>query len=374
MMETIAIKESFNFLKKSKIKANEGKNAGLYPFYTSSNILSKYRDEYEIENEALIFGTGGNASVHYSQGLFSTSTDCFVIQSNNKYKIVLKYVYYFLSGKIYILENGFKGAGLKHISKKYLENIKIPLPSIEVQKKIVEVLDKAQEIIDLRKRQIEIIDELIESLFYQMFGDPMMNSKGWNKMSFSEFSESRLGKMLDRKQINGMNLKKYLGNANVQWFHFNLENLNKMDFNEDEVIKFSLREGDILICEGGEIGRCAIWKNELEDCYFQKALHRVRVNKNIIYPEYLQYVMWFYSKCGGFKDYSSMATIAHLTGIKLKKMIVPVPPIDLQKEFADKLKRIQRKKELMQQSLFQMENNFKSLIQKAFNGDLFREA
>ena len=96
MKNHISIKDGFNSLNKSKIKAGDGLSEGNFPFYTSSSIQSKFLNEYEIEDESLIFGTGGSASIHYSKGKFSSSTDCFVIQSNNKYEIDLKYVYFYI--------------------------------------------------------------------------------------------------------------------------------------------------------------------------------------------------------------------------------------------------------------------------------------
>lgn len=127
----------------------------------------------------------------------------------------------------------------------------------------------------------------------------------------------------------------YLANFNVQWFRFNLENLNKMDFDEKDRAEFELREGDLLVCEGGEIGRCAVWHNELQPCFFQKALHRVRCNHQIILPDYLAW--WFRYNCdyGGFSALAgAKATIAHLPGAKLKQLQVAVPPMELQEQFA----------------------------------------
>ena len=126
--------------------------------------------------------------------------------------------------------------------------------------------------------------------------------------------------MLDAKQQTGRNSYPYLANFNVQWFRFNLENLNKMDFDEKDRAEFELREGDLLVCEGGEIGRCAVWHNELQPCFFQKALHRVRCNHQIILPDYLAW--WFRYNCdyGGFSALAgAKATIAHLPGAKLKQ-------------------------------------------------------
>lgn len=226
-----------------------------------------------------------------------------------------------------------KGATQKAINNEGLKKIQIPLPPLETQKKIVEVLDKAQGLIDARKEQIRLMDELIQSVFYEMFGDPVTNSYDHPMMAFDKISDSRLGKMLDKKQITGAHLKKYLGNSNVRWFEFDLSDLKEMDFNERDREKFQLRKGDLIICEGGEIGRCAIWQEEVEDCFYQKALHRVRLNSKIVLPEYIQYVLWFYSKRGGFKDYGTSATISHLTGAKLKKMKVPIPPMEEQLKF-----------------------------------------
>ena len=124
-MNHISFSNLFDFQKKSKIKAGDGLplNEGSYPFYTSSNILKKSINKFLFDGNSLIFGTGGSASVHYCNERFAVSTDCFVTQPKNNDELFLKYIYYFLSGNIHILENGFKGAGLKHISKGYISDI-----------------------------------------------------------------------------------------------------------------------------------------------------------------------------------------------------------------------------------------------------------
>jgi type I restriction-modification system DNA methylase subunit len=130
--------EISKFLPKSKRQASYGEKDGEYPFYTSSQICSKYCDEYDYEDECLIIGTGGNANIKYSSK-FSCSTDNFVI------KIItgqlVKYIYYYLSINIEILQKGFVGVGIQHISKEYISNIKIPIPSLERQQEIIRYLD-----------------------------------------------------------------------------------------------------------------------------------------------------------------------------------------------------------------------------------------
>ena len=145
-MEYIKVKDILEFKKKSKIKASEGLKIGKYNFYTSSREQNKFLDYYEYSNEALIIGTGGNANIHHSYGKFSVSTDCFVLENKANKFFLLEYIYKYLLKNIHIIENGFRGAGLKHISKEYLENIKIPIISLEKQKNIDTFIDKNKQI------------------------------------------------------------------------------------------------------------------------------------------------------------------------------------------------------------------------------------
>ena len=282
-----------------------------------------------------------------------------------------KFIFYYLQFLKPTLEQQGTGSTFKAINKNNIENIDIPFLPLETQQKIADVLEKAQALIDKRKEQLEKLDELVQSVFYEMFGDPVRNEKNWSIDVLGNLADSRLGKMRDEKRISGNYLKPYIGNSNVRWFSFNLSGLLEMDFNDEELQKYSLNHGDLLICEGGEIGRCAIWKEQMANCYFQKALHRVRVDTTKLVPEYLQYVMWFFSQRNGFKDYSSQSTIAHLTGEKLRKIPIPLPQLSLQKRFAEVVEKIEQQKALMQQSLVEMENNFNSIMQRAFKGELF---
>lgn len=127
-----------NFLPKSKRKASYGEEQGQYRFYTSS-IKSKKCNTADYNEEALIIGTGGNANIKYDC-LFSCSTDNFVL-ANKKDNVSLKFVFYYLKNNMYIIESGFSGSTIKHISKKYIQNIEIPIPDIYIQNKIVEQLD-----------------------------------------------------------------------------------------------------------------------------------------------------------------------------------------------------------------------------------------
>ena len=206
-----------------------------------------------------------------------------------------------------------------------------------------------------------------QSQFIEMFGDPVENEKEWPVFPLSKIASSRLGKMLDKKKQTGLYQRKYLANANVQWFSFDLNDLNQMDFNEDDQQEFSLVNGDLLVCEGGEIGRCAVWREEINDCYFQKAIHRVRCNTEMILPEYLAHSFFYHSQKNGFADIvSSKATIAHLPGDKLKTMGVIVPPIELQQQFVSFVEQSDKSKFELKQAIERVTNLMKSLMQQDF--------
>lgn len=246
-------------------------------------------------------------------------------------------------------------------------NYEFNLPSIEEQQRASDLLWAMERTKNAYKKLIATTDDLVKSQFFEMFGDPVENEKSWPTYRFSEVATSRLGKMLDKGKQTGNNQRKYLANANVQWFSFNLQNLNQMDFDEGDRKEFQLLDGDLLVCEGGEIGRCAVWHAELTDCYFQKAIHRVRCNANMLLPEYLGYSFYYHSQKNGFVDIvSSKSTIAHLTGDKLKEMRIIVPPMELQKRFVIFVNQIDKSKFAAQQALKELTDAQRALMKKIF--------
>ena len=263
----------------------------------------------------------------------------------DKEKMSLEFVYWFLKGKNLELNRKGTGSTFKAISRKVLEEIMIPDINLKKQCEYANVLEKIHAAIQMRKQELKHLDFLLKARFVEMFGDVIHNDRKWECRKFSDITASRLGKMLDTKHQTGTCQYSYLANFNVQWFGFELKNLNKMDFNEKDREEFCLEDGDLLVCEGGEIGRCAVWHNQVENCFFQKALHRVRCNQEIILPDYLAW--WFKYNCdhGGFVAIEgAKATISHLTGAKMKMLNVTVPPIGLQKQFTSFVNQVDKSK------------------------------
>ncbi len=157
----------------------------------------------------------------------------------------------------------------------------------------------------------------------------------WEKVCLGEVTESCLGKMLDQAKNKGEYLP-YLANVNVRWGSFDLSNLSQMRFESHEKERYGLKYGDLVVCEGGEPGRCAIWKEEIPDMRIQKALHRVRVHDDLDY-RYLYYWFLLAGKRGELEQYFTGATIKHMPGDKLKKIVIAKPPIEIQRRIADVL-------------------------------------
>lgn len=162
--------------------------------------------------------------------------------------------------------------------------------------------------------------------------------QSWPMVELGSVCDIQLGKMLSPKSKIGVRPIPYLRNENVQWDHFDLSDVSWMDFTEQEEAKFILKPGDLLVCEGGEPGRAAIWNGEIGRCCYQKALHRIRPIKGLVHPPFVLYRLWLSSLKGQFTSSQTQTTIAHLPRQKLIRLLVPLPGLVEQKRIAKRLR------------------------------------
>lgn len=151
---------------------------------------------------------------------------------------------------------------------------------------------------------------------------------GWQVHPLAKIADCCLGKMLDKQKNRGES-QPYLRNVNVRWFKFDLSDLLEMPFETYENERYSIRKGDLIICEGGYPGRCAIWEDD-ETIFFQKALHRVRCHE----PErakWVQYFLWMSDADGSLRSHFTGSGIQHLTGQALARLKIPLPPLEEQR-------------------------------------------
>ena len=155
--------------------------------------------------------------------------------------------------------------------------------------------------------------------------------ENWEWVKLSDIAVSELGKTLDKGKNSGTP-HNYLCAFNVKWCSFDLSVIKKILLEEEELERYRVRKGDLLICEGGDVGRAAIWESD-QDIYYQNALHRVRFKDEINQYFYL-YVLQYYKSLGMIDDVSGGVTIKHFTQNSMKKLSFPLPPIKEQYKIA----------------------------------------
>ena len=279
-------------------------------------------------------------------------------------KLYNEFVYYFLKHNVAYLQSLGTGATFKEISKKVVENVEIPVPPIQEQERIVAELDLLQGIIDKQKAQLKELDTLAQSIFYDMFGNPDTNSKGWKVQKLGELCSSDLGKTLNAAKDTGT-LRPYLCAINIHWNEIDKTVLKETKFETSELERYTVKKGDLLVCEGGDIGRSAIW-NEEGVIQYQNALHRIRFNGTIL-AIYCLYFLW-YLKIHDILDgrYGKGVTIKHLVKSSLLSIPIPVPPLSIQQSFATKIEAIEQQKARINASIAETQKLFDYTMDKYF--------
>ena len=188
-----------------------------------------------------------------------------------------------------------------------------------------------------------------------------------------------LGKMLDESRITGNHLIPYLRNIDVQWDLINTFDLPEMDIRQDEYARYTLSEGDLLVCEGGDVGRAAIFQKSDSVLGFQKALHRLRAIDSNECPRFLYYTLYWAANHGVFLAEGNPNTIPHLTGEKLRRYRFPKPPLPEQRLIADYLDcetaKIDRMVAKVQEAIERLQEYRTALVTAAVTGKIdVREA
>jgi type I restriction enzyme S subunit len=223
-------------------------------------------------------------------------------------------------------------------------------PPIREQKRIAAILSSVDDAIEATQAVIDQLQVVKKAMMAELLtrGLPGRHTKfkvteigqvpeEWEVVPLKELFHVQLGKMLNEAARESDGRSPYLANRNVQWGTVRLDDLNTMGFTESEREKFSLVIGDLLVCEGGEVGRTSIWRGELKNCFFQKAVQRLRRRTDRIVPEYVLYFMMMASANGLFLHLTGKSSIAHLTKEKLETVLVSVPPTEEQREIGQAL-------------------------------------
>ena len=257
-----------------------------------------------------------------------------------------------------------------------MSQVEILLPPIAEQKRIAAILDKAEELRGLRRKALEELDAIAQSIFLEMFGDPVTNPKGWiSTTSLGDVADIASGITKGRK-LNGQATRKvpYLAVINVQDKALNLNVLKTIEASENEINRYRLKKDDLLLTEGGDpdkLGRGTLWSEEISECIHQNHVFRVRLMSASIHPLFLNWLVGSQRGKQYFLKSAKQTTgIATINMTQLRGFPLLIPPIDLQKEFARRVGAIERLKTTHRESLAQLDALFTSLQHRAFRGEL----
>lgn len=283
--------------------------------------------------------------------------------------VTTKYMFYYMAlMKSELISKG-KGGTQKNISQTVLNSLDVIVPPLPEQECIVarieelfSQLDAGVETLKKTKAQLAVYRQAV---LKEAFGSIA------ERVPLGCISESRLGKMLDKEKNTGVP-RKYLRNINVRWLGFDLSDLLEMRIEDDEIEKYTVCKGDLVICEGGEPGRCAVWQRD-DALFYQKALHRVRFTDGSN-PLFYMYYLWYAAQTGQLKPYFTGTGIKHLTGQSLVKVPVPTARKEIQNntvtEIESRLSVCDSIELTVDAALQQAEAMRQSILKDAFEGRL----
>jgi Restriction endonuclease S subunits len=340
------------------------------PFnYYDKNLGNKY----VVNNGDVLVSWSASLGVFkWNRGKAYLNQHIFKVVFNKKIEIDKDYYIYTIGRMLNEMRKQTHGSTMKHITKGDFDNMLFPFPPLETQKQIAKTLDTAAELLAMRKQQLTELDNLIKSVFYDMFGDPDNNPYGWNINLLEDTADIVSGITKGRK-ISEIDLVPipYMRVANVQDGHLNLNEIKELYVANYEIEKYKLVNGDLLMTEGGDpdkLGRCAIWKEEIPVCIHQNHIFRVRFNQKLVLPEYASFLIGsFYGKKYFLKAAKQTTGIATINSKQLRNLPLLVPDINLQNQFAQIVTKIEEQKALVKKAIDETQYLFDSLMSGYFD-------
>lgn len=328
--------------------------------YNCCNI--EIPSKYIVERGDILISWSASLGVYewrYERGYLNQHIFKVVFDKGNISKYYLKYA---VTAKLKDMQKQLHGATMKHIVKKDFDNTLIPVPPLSKQEKIVVELDCLSGIIEKKKQQLKELDSLAQSIFYEMFGDPVENEKGWEVKPLKEVAPNKVYK----GEVPSVNDKYWLLNLDmislntgdiIQKCYFDLEEIGNSTivFNDDNVLYSKLRPYLNKVVVPNEIGYAT---SELIPLYPDKlALNRVFLASLLRSSIFVEYIS---SKVAGAK-------MPRVSMGDFWTFPVILPPLSLQQQFANKIELIEKQKELIKQSIKETETLFDSRMDYYFN-------
>ena len=349
-------------------------NAKLYDYYGAAGVIDKV-DDYLFNERLLLVGEDGanllsrsKDNAFFAEGKYWVNNHAHIIDASDKR--LLDYIALYINA--IPLDMYVTGSAQPKLNQDNLNRISVPLPPLAEQFRIVQAVEECKRIVNgIENNQIELqetIDHTKQKILSLAIAgklvpqDPTDDSayellkrinpafqashnlhyraelpSGWQLCHIQDIANTELGKTLDKAKNKGEE-QPYLCALNVKWESFDLSTIKRIRIEEKEKSRYRLQPCDLLVCEGGDVGRCAIWQEDYE-MYYQNAIHRVRFKQGFS-PDFYLYVLRYYKSLGIIDDICKGVTIKHFTGQVFNSLDLPVPPLNEQKRIVCKVKSL----------------------------------
>ena len=330
----------------------------------------KYDKSFIVRKGDLLLSLSGSIKLDFWDGEPALLNQR-IVKIIPKSGINTQWLFFQLKNHVKSIERMGNLALVNNVSLTDLRKLNLNVPSHRDQLHIAYVLSRAENLISQRQKSIRLLDEFLKSTFWEMFGGDFDKQIVKLETVASITSGLTKGKKYDGKQTK---FAPYMRVANVQDGYLDLVVIKKIEATEDEIQRYNLCYGDLLLTEGGDpdkLGRGSIWKNEVENCIFQNHIFRVRAKSDKINPFFLSFLTGSnYGKKYFLKSAKQTTGIASINSTQLKSFPVIVSPLPLQIKFAQIVEKTENLKKQYKKSLQELEILYNSLSQRAFKGEL----
>ena len=353
----------YTYIKTGKLDANASSDNGRYPFFTCSKE-SLLIDTYSYDCECVLVAGNGDLNVKYYSGKFDAYQRTYIIESNNKEKLLVRYLYYFLDKYVETLREQSIGGVIKYIKLGNLTEAHIPLPLLDEQRKIAAVLDKVSDLIAKRRTQLDRLDELVKSRFVEMFGDEhypykelisLIKEGAGLSYGIVQPGNDRTGDMGVLRPVDFVDGKiditsiKYINRAIGEGFK-----------------KTELTGDELLITVRGTTGITALTDSRFIGMNVTRGIAVIRYDRNKIDPVYLNSYLKMDESQRYIQEHTRGATLQQINLSDLRVHKILVPPSKLQEQFSTFVEYTEKTKTTISKSLEKLETLKKALMQKYF--------
>lgn len=334
---------------------------GKYPIYGSGGIMG-YANDYLCDENSVVIGRKGNINkpIFVKEKFWNVDT-AFGLKANEG-RLIPEYLYYFCVN--FNFENLNTTVTIPSLTKSNLLNIKIPLPPLETQKQIAKTLDTAADLLAMRKQQLTELDNLIKSLFYEIFGDPVTNRRAWKLVKLGDVGELNSGGTPSRTNP-------YYFMGDIDWYSAGELNQRYLEGSNEKITQDALNNSAAKVFKKGSmlIGMydTAAFKLGIltRDSSSNQACANIYINTELINIE------WLYDCAQLMRPHF----LKNRRGVRqknlnlgmIKSLEIPLPPLSLQTNYASKITKIEEQKALVQKAVDETQYLFDSLMSEYFD-------